>query len=40
MLDYIDSIPEARFMSIMIAIIVVAYVAEWAFRKWCEGGKR
>ena len=36
MLDYIDSIPQAKFMSLIICIIAVAYVAEWAFRKWTE----
>ena len=40
MLAYIDSIPEARFMAIMVAIIAAAYLLEWAFRKWCEGGKQ
>ena len=40
MLDYIDSIPPAKFMGLMIAMIVVAYVAEWAFSRWANGGKR
>ena len=40
MFDYLDAIPEAQFMSLIIALIAVAYLAEWAFRKWTEGGKR
>ena len=40
MLDYIDSIPQAKFMSLIIGLIAVAYLAEWAFRKWTEGGRR
>ena len=38
--NYLDAMPEAQFMSLIIALIAVAYVAEWAFRKWCEGGKQ
>jgi len=40
MLDYIDSIPQAKFMGLIITLIVVAYVAEWAFSRWANGGKR
>ena len=40
MLAYIDSIPQAKFMGLIISIIAVAYLAEWAFRRWTEGGDR
>jgi len=40
MLDYIDSIPQAKFMSLIICLICVDYLAEYAFRKWTEGGKQ
>ena len=36
MLDYIDSISQAKFMGLIITLICVAYLAEWAFRKWTE----
>ena len=36
----LDAMPEAKFMSLIICIIAVAYLAEWAFRKWTEGGRR
>ena len=40
MLEYIDSIPQAKFMGLIICFIAVAYLAEWAFGRWANGGKR
>ena len=40
MLAYIDAMPEAKFMSLIIALIAVAYLAEWAFSRWTNGGKQ
>ena len=36
MFEALDAMPEAKFMSLIIALIAVAYIAEWAFRKWTE----
>jgi hypothetical protein len=40
MFEYLDTMPDVKFMSLIICIIAVAYVAEWAFSRWANGGKR
>jgi len=40
MFEYLDAMPDVKFMSLIICIIVVAYVAEWSFSRWVNGGKQ